>query len=99
MDRVSLVGGGGVVILVDVPAGVAQDFSTFLLRCLPSFLSRERFSRPFPPSTVTSNFMYPLHQVNRSTLAGHDARKNPSSCDCAETETYVPTSEGFEVTY
>ena len=32
---------------------VTQDFSAFLLRSLPSFLSRERFSRPFPPSTVS----------------------------------------------
>ena len=25
-------------------------------------------------------------------------RKNPSSCDCTEIRTHVPTSEGFEVT-
>ena len=25
-------------------------------------------------------------------------RKNPRSCDCTETRTHVPTSEGFEVT-
>ena len=31
---------------VDVPAGVTQDFSTFILRCLPSLFSREGFS-PF----------------------------------------------------
>ena len=30
-------------------------------------------------------------------LVGHDARKNPSSCDCTEIRTHVPTSEGFEV--
>ena len=45
------------VRLVDVPAGVTQDFSsTFLLRCLPQFFSREGFSRSFPSSTVKSNF-------------------------------------------
>ena len=37
---------------------VAQDFSAFLLRCLPSFFSREEFSRSFPSSTVRSNFVY-----------------------------------------
>ena len=49
------------VRLVDVPAGVTQDFSTFLLRCLPPFLSREGFSRPFPWSTVESNFCVPTN--------------------------------------
>ena len=34
---------------------VAPDFSsTFLLRCMPLFFSRERFSRSFPSSTVKS---------------------------------------------
>ena len=43
---------------LDVPAGVTQDFSsTFLLRCVPSFFSREGFSRSFPSSTVKSNFL------------------------------------------
>ena len=37
---------------------VTQDFSsTFLPRCLPSFLSREGFSRSFPSSTVQVEFM------------------------------------------
>ena len=41
---------------LEVPAGVAQDFSsTFLLQCVPLFLSREGFSRSFPSSTVKSN--------------------------------------------
>ena len=63
--------------ILDAPAGVGshrrkvtQDFSsTFLLRCLPSFLSREGFSRPFPSSAVKSNFVYP--RINRSPLVGH----------------------------
>ena len=60
---------------------VTQDFSTFLLRCLPSFLSREGFSRPFPSSTVKSNFVYP--RINCPPLVGHYffcfffVRKNP----------------------
>ena len=36
---------------------VTQDFSSaFLLRCVPSFFSREGFSHSFPSSTVKSNF-------------------------------------------
>ena len=37
---------------------VAQDFSTFLLRCLASFFSREGLCCSFPSSTVKSNFVY-----------------------------------------
>ena len=38
---------------------VTQDFSsTFFLRCVPSFFSREGFSHSFPSSTVKSNFVY-----------------------------------------
>ena len=33
---------------------VTQDCPTFLLQCLPSFLLREGFNRPFPLSTVKS---------------------------------------------
>ena len=76
---------------------VTQDFSsTFLLRCVPLFFSREGFSHPFPSSTVKSNFMYPRN--NRSPLVWLDMRKNPSSCACAEIRIRVTTSEGFEVT-
>ena len=84
---------------------VTQDFSAFLLRCLPQFFSGEGFSHPFPSSTVKSNFVHP--RINRSPLAWHDFfrfifilfwRRNLSSCDCTEIRTHVPTSEGFEVT-
>ena len=38
---------------------VTQDFSSaFLLRCVPSFFSREGFSHSSPSSTVKSNFVY-----------------------------------------
>ena len=38
---------------------VTQDSSsTFLLRCMPLFFSREGFSHSFPSSTVKSNFVY-----------------------------------------
>ena len=38
---------------------LTQDFlSTFLLRCMPVFFSREGFSRSFLSSTVKSNFVY-----------------------------------------
>ena len=63
------------VRFVGVPAGahrikVTQDFSsTFLLRCLLQFFSREGFSRSFPSSTVKSNFVY--YRFNHSPLVGH----------------------------
>ena len=38
---------------------VTQDFSsTFFLRYVPKFFSREGFSHSFPSSTVKSNFVY-----------------------------------------
>ena len=38
---------------------VTQDFlSTFFLRCVPEFFSREGFSHSFRSSTVMSNFVY-----------------------------------------
>ena len=52
---------------------VTKDVSTFLLRCLPQFLSREGFSHPFSLSTVKSNFqnfVYP--RINRSPLVRRD---------------------------
>ena len=82
---------------MDAPAGVTHDFVLFIPpsfcgACL-HFSSREKFSRSFPSSTVKSNFVYPRH--NRSPLVGHDyvRQKNPTSCDCAEIRTHVPTSE------
>ena len=42
---------------------VTQDFPTFLLRCLPKFLSREGFSIPFPSWTV--GYMYEEYTVDR----------------------------------
>ena len=91
------------VRLVDAPAGVTQekDHTGFLhLRCLPYFLSREGFSRPFPSSTVKSNFVYSV--TNRSPDLSFFCfvfvRKNPSSCEYIEIRTHVRTSESFEVT-
>ena len=61
---------------------VTHDFSsTFLLRCMPLFFPRERFSRSFPSSTVKPIFVF-----NRSPLDGHFyfiflVRKNPSYRD------------------
>ena len=56
-------------LLLDAPAEVTRDFATFLLRCLHDCLSRKGFSRPFPPSTVRSKFVYPRN--NRFSLVGH----------------------------
>ena len=57
---------------------VTQDFSSiFLLRCLPSFLSREEFSRPFPSPTVKSTFVYP--RINRLFVQLHrDSNSRPT---------------------
>ena len=90
------------VRLEDAPARVTQQekvYTGFLH--LPSaalaliFIAREGFSHLFPSSTVKPNFVYPWN--NRSLLVGHGVRENPSSCDCAEIRSHVPTSEGFEV--
>ena len=77
---------------------VTQDFSTFLLRCLPYFFSREGFIHPFPSSTMKSNFVYP--RVNRSPCWAlfFIFYFLFSSCDCTEIRTHIPKSEGFEVT-
>ena len=79
---------------------VTYGFSTFLLRCLPLFLSREGFSLLFPSGTVKSNYLYP--RINRSPLVGYDfffiavfGSKNPSLCDCTEIQTDGPTSKRF----
>ena len=99
------------VWFVDAPVEGTQEeghtwflYNTFLLRCLPSFLTREWFSRSFPSSTVKSNFLNP--RIHRSPFDWHIimscfyfvVREKPGSCDCTEIRTHDPTSEGFEVT-
>ena len=80
--------------------GVTQEeghtgflFPTFLLRCLPRFLSREGLSRHFPSSTVKSNLVYP--RLNHSPLVRHDVRESPRSCYYAEIRTHVPNVRRF----
>ena len=81
---------------MDVAAGATQDVSSaFLLRCLPSFFSREGFRCAFPSSKVRSNFVYVLHLLG---IFYFFVSKNLSSCDDTEIRTHVPTSESFEVT-
>ena len=64
------------------------------------FIARRVQPGSFPSSTVKSNFVY--LRINRSPL-GHlslflfGVSTSPSSCDCTEIRTHVPTSEGFEV--
>ena len=68
---------------------VTQDFSsTFLLRCLPKFFSREGFSRSFPSSTVKLNFGF--ERINRFPLVRHFF-----SFSFCEEKSYLP---GFELT-
>ena len=73
---------------------VTQDFSIFLLRCVPSFFSREGFSHSFPSSTVKLNFVY--QRFNRSPLVRDFififyffSEKNPVYRD----QTHVPTCQ------
>ena len=95
---------------MDAPAGVTQEEGhTGFLR-LPSvvlaFVFIAKWIQPFLSlvNSVKSNFVYP--RINCSPLlVGYDfylfislfVRKNPTSCDCTEIRTHVPTSEGFEV--
>ena len=76
---------------------ITQDFSTFILRCLPYFFSREGFSRSFPSSTMKSNFST-CWACFFVFVFVFFVRKNSSSCDDTEIQTHVRTSEGFEVT-
>ena len=67
---------------MDVPAGVTQEEGHTRFLYLPSALlalifiatriqpSLSLVNRPFPSSTVKSNFVYP--RINRSPLVGHD---------------------------
>ena len=72
---------------------VTQDFSsTFFLRCVPLFFSREGFSHFFPSSTVKSNFVcvcvfFPfILDINGRTSRGHTGGRShrifhpPSFC-------------------
>ena len=60
---------------MDAPARVTQEEGHTGFLHLPSavltlVLSREGFSRPFPSSTVKSNFVYP--RTNRPPLVSHE---------------------------
>ena len=75
---------------------VTQDYSsTFFLRCVPSFFSREGFSHSFPSSTVKSNFVYyndliVLHPLGIFILFfSFFSEKNPVCRD----RTHVPTCQ------
>ena len=58
---------------------VTQNFSsTFFMRCVPQFFSREGFSHSFPSSTVKSEFVY--LRFNRSPPVGHFWDKVKPAC-------------------
>ena len=81
------------VSLVDVPAGVTQEEGHTGFLHLPSAVLALIFlARRIHP-------LLPLveRQVELCVLTNY-LSKNPSSCDCTEIRTHVPTSEGFEVT-
>ena len=92
------------VRVVDVPAGIAEEEGHTGFLHLPSavlasiFLARR--VQPFL-SLVDSKVKFcVLTNYSFSTCWAFFvfARKNPSSCDCTEIQTHVPTSDGFEVT-
>ena len=70
----------------------------FFLQLPSAVLALIFIAKRIQPSLVDrkSNFVYPRH--GRPPLVEHDVKENPSSCDCAEIRTHVPTLEGFEVT-
>ena len=76
--------------------------STFLLRCMPYFFSRQVFSRSFPSSSTVKS-IFCTNELIVLRLLGilffifiFLVRKNPSSYGCTEIRTHDPTSEGFE---
>ena len=85
------------VRLVDALAEVTQEeghtgFIHLRSAVLALIFLARRIQPPLSPSsTLKSNFVYPRNI--RSPLVGHDVRKNPGSCDCAEIRTHVPKSE------
>ena len=90
---------------MDVPAGVTQEEGdTIFLRLLSAVLALIFIARKIQPSLsivdIEVNFEFCV-PTNKSFSICWDilfVRKNPSSCDCTEVRTHVPTSEGFEIT-
>ena len=91
------------VRLVEVPAGVRQEGTTGFLH-LPSaelaliFLARR--IQPFLSLVDREVELSCTNDLIVLDLMGifYFVRKNPSSCDCTEARTHLPTSEGFKVT-
>ena len=86
---------------MDAPAGVTQEGHTGFLHLPSAVLALIFIARRIQPSLSLVGrevefCLYP--RINRSQLFGHDlfiylflVRKNPSSCNCTKTRTYVPT--------
>ena len=96
------------VRLVDAPAGVTQEEGyTGFLHFPSAMLASIFIARRIQPSLslvdreagfCVYHELMVLHLLGIIILFYFFVRKNPSSCDCAEFRTHVPTSEGFEVT-
>ena len=94
------------VRLVDVPAGVTQEEGhrsyppSFCGACLNFYCEKDSavsFPRQPWSRILCTNELIVLHLL-RFFFFFFLLRKNPSSCDCTEIRTHVPTSEGFEGT-
>ena len=98
------------VRFVDVPAEVTQEEGHTGFLHLPSAVLALIFiARRIQPSLSLADreveFCVPLNKSFSNCWAcffrfsfNFSVRKNPSSCECTEIRTHVPTSEGFEVT-
>ena len=86
--------------LVDVPAGVTQEEGDTGFLHLPSALLALIFlaRRIQPFLSLFDGELIVLHLLGILFYFIFIMRKNPSSRDCTEIQTHVPTSEGFEVT-
>ena len=96
-------------LLVDAPAGVTQEEGHTKFLHLPSAVLTLIFIagriQPFLSLVdrevefcVPANSSFSTCRARLLLFIIFFVRKNPSSCDCTEIRTHVPTSEGFEVT-
>ena len=99
------------VELGDAPAGATQEEGhTGFLHLLSAVLALVFLARRIQPSLslvdrevkfLCTHELFVLHLLGISFyffFFFFFVRKNPSSCNCIEIRTHVPTSEGFEVT-
>ena len=88
------------VTLVDTPAGVTreEDHTGFFIHLPSAVLDLIFLARRIQPSLSLvdreSRILCTHEIIVPHCCWAYNVRKNPSSCDCAEIRTHVPTSEG-----